>query len=125
MSSKFDHAVLLVEDDPLVSLSTAEMLEDLGYAVHRALNAGSALIQLDRHAPIALMIADVGLPDMDGFRLAARARHRQPGLRVLFTTGYDATTPGRTPADAITAYLEKPYRPDALGAALQRLLTVG
>lgn len=122
MSSETNHAVLLVEDDPLVSLSTSDMLEDLGYAVHRALDARTALAEFERHESIALMIADVGLPDMDGYRLVARVRQRQPGLRVLFTTGYDTTVSGRAPADAITGYLEKPYRFDMLSAALERLL---
>lgn len=115
-------AVLLVEDNLLVSMATADMLEDLGYAVHRAADGINALQQLDAHAGIALMIADVGLPDMNGHQLAGRARARRPGLRVLFTTGYDQPSGRRTPSDAFTQYLEKPYQPDDLGSALRRLL---
>lgn len=114
--------VLLVEDNVLVSLSTAGMLQDFGYAVHRATDGKGALKQLEQHAEIALMIADVGLPDMNGHQLAARARARHAGLRVLFISGYDRATCERTPPDSVTDYLVKPYQPVELDAALRRLL---
>lgn len=37
---------------------------------------------------IALLFTDVGLPGMDGRRLADEARRRVPGLKVVYTTGY-------------------------------------
>ena len=114
--------VLLVEDNVLVGLAAAEMLENLGYVVHRVTSGAKALARLQADDRIAAMVADVGLPDMNGHQLAARARARTPGLRVLFITGYDSEAPGRTPPDAITAYLEKPYQAATLGAALQTLL---
>lgn len=114
-------AVLLVEDNPLVNMTTVEMLEELGYAVRQASDGKGALRELEHGQEIAVLIADVGLPDMNGYNLVSRARRRRPGLRVLFTTGYEQR-PGGIPPDAITAYLQKPYQPSALEAALRRLL---
>lgn len=114
--------VLLVEDDVLVSWSTLQMLEGFGYAVRRARDGKGALRLLLQPGGLAAMIVDVGLPDMNGYQLVRRARTTVPALRVLFTTGYDRTTPGRPPPDTLTAYLEKPYQPAQLEAALRQLL---
>lgn len=114
--------VLLVEDNVLVGMAAVGMLESLGYEAHRVTNGRKALAALDANAAIALMIADIGLPDMDGHELAARARAQRPRLPVLFITGYDRAGPRRMPADEITGYLEKPYHPSAMDEALGRLL---
>src|SRR3546814_3990832 len=72
--------VLLVEDDPLVRLSTAGLIEDLGHEAHEAGDAGSALAYLERVDGIDILLTDVGLPDLSGSDLAVRARRLRPGL---------------------------------------------
>jgi PAS domain S-box-containing protein len=116
-------SVLLVEDDPLVALSTAQMLSDWGYSVVQAYDAEDALSALDAHPETSLMITDVGLPGMNGHDLVRAARGRRPELKALFVSGYDGSTMiGRTPADLRTGYLAKPYRPQELAREVRRLV---
>ncbi|AEF20502.1 ATP-binding protein [Pseudomonas fulva] len=80
--------ILVVEDDQVVRMLMIEVLEELGYQLIQASDAQSALGLLERHAPLDLLLTDVGLPGMNGRQLADAARQRQPGLKVLFATGY-------------------------------------
>jgi CheY-like chemotaxis protein len=115
-------AVLYVEDEPLVRMATVDLLESAGYLVHDAADAGRALALLDGHPDITLMVTDVGLPGMNGHELAAEARRRRPGLRVVFLTGYDrdASSDGLR-RDPAVRYLDKPYQHDDLFRALGEL----
>jgi signal transduction histidine kinase/CheY-like chemotaxis protein len=113
--------LLYVEDDPLVSLATVDLLEGAGYAVHAAPDARRALELLDQHPEIDLMVTDIGLPGMDGRELAAEARRRRPGLKLVFLTGYDRSGTIGEPADQRTRHLGKPYLDSELFDALRWL----
>jgi PAS domain S-box-containing protein len=118
--------LLLVEDDPIVSMATAELLEDEGYAVQSAGRGDEALDILEDNPDIRILVTDIGLPGMNGHELAAAGRSRKPDLKVLFITGYDHTGAADTAAPSPnTAYLAKPYRPEHLFAALQQLCRAG
>ncbi|MBV8590032.1 MAG: CHASE3 domain-containing protein, partial [Acetobacteraceae bacterium] len=81
-------SVLLVEDDPGVRMYTVEALTTLGYEVLEASDSLTALRLLDENPQIALLFTDVGLPGLDGRRLAEEAKRRVPDLKILYTTGY-------------------------------------
>ncbi|QBF26525.1 response regulator [Pseudomonas tructae] len=82
--------LLVVEDDDIVRMLIVEVLQELDYEVLEAANAQQALTILqDSQQPLALMMTDVGLPDMDGKALAAKARELRPELPVLFASGYN------------------------------------
>jgi len=78
------------EDDDDVRAYTVEVLRELGYRVLEAHDGPSALRLLERQEDeVDLLFTDVVLPSgMTGADLAKAARVVQPGLRVLFTTGY-------------------------------------
>jgi CheY-like chemotaxis protein len=114
-------SVLVVEDDFLLRESTADTLNDLGYRAISACDAGQALAALDLFPEIAILLADIGLPVMNGLELTAEARRRRPGLAVLFVTGY--ARPGRIGAVAPgDICLLKPYTPADLAKALRQSL---
>ena len=72
--------ILFVDDDPLIALSTTEMLEDLG---HHVIGASSGLHALDiirSGQPIDLMMTDHVMPGMTGIELAAASRELRPSL---------------------------------------------
>lgn len=115
--------LLYVEDDPLLSFSTIDLLESRGYSVHAAPNAKRALALLDAHPEIDLMVTDVGLPGMSGHELAAEARRSRPDLKVLFLSGYDRTRAMAGGAEDLgTRYLGKPYQDEDMFDALRRLI---
>ncbi|MGN6480569.1 PAS domain-containing protein [Luteibacter sp.] len=80
--------VLLVEDEDMLRSLTREVLEEAGYTVSDCAEANAALLLLAAEDAPDVLVTDVGLPGMDGRRLAQAARERQPGLPVLFITGY-------------------------------------
>lgn len=81
--------LLVVEDDDIVRMLMVEVLDELGYTVIEAEDATAALQVLEDPAQaLALMMTDVGLPDMRGEVLAQRARELRPLLPVLFASGY-------------------------------------
>lgn len=109
--------VLLVEDDILIRMNTAEMLADLGHEVVDASSAGEALDIL-RSMAIEVLITDIGLPDMPGSELALTARQILPRLPVVFATGDN-----QVPFDFVDAVLlSKPYDNAGLRAAIARAL---
>jgi PAS domain S-box-containing protein len=88
-SSARRETILVVEDDADVRLYTVECLQELGYQVLEAHDGPSALRLMRLHGqPIDLLFSDVVMPGMSGSELAAEARKMQPGLKVLFTSGY-------------------------------------
>jgi len=81
--------VLLVEDNDDLRTSTTAVLRSLGYQVHAADNAETALDRFDDlAAEIDLALVDVIMPGMDGKELADEMRRRRPALKVLFMSGY-------------------------------------
>jgi len=81
--------LLVVEDDDIVRMLMLEVLDELGYSTIEAEDATTALkIIEDASQQLALLVTDVGLPDMRGEELAAKARAARPLLPVLFASGY-------------------------------------
>ncbi|MBA3937974.1 MAG: response regulator, partial [Planctomycetes bacterium] len=116
--------VLLVDDDPEVRQLTADILADLGCTVLTAGNGREALVVLAAEGErIRLAVLDVIMPEMGGVEAFREMRHLQPGLRVLFSSGYAGgddvvalVEPGRVAA------IEKPFTMAQLGAAVKGLL---
>lgn len=79
--------VLLVDDNLDAAAATAAVLEHLGHAVRIAGTALDAVEEARRQAPDTAIL-DIGLPDMDGYALAALLRKEQPGVRLVALTGY-------------------------------------
>ena len=88
--------MLLVEDDSSIRLATAEMLANLGHTVAEAANASQAFVLLEQRA-FDILMTDLALPGLGGEELAARAIGQQPGLRVVFASGYDGSPEPRGP----------------------------
>ncbi len=106
--------ILLVEDDEDNRELLAEFLRLEGHVVEAGGDAEGALAVADRET-FAALVADVGLPRMDGLELARELRRRSPGIAVVAVSGY-----GDVPelADArgreVDAVVVKPADPDRL-----------
>ncbi|MBX3501396.1 MAG: PAS domain S-box protein [Alphaproteobacteria bacterium] len=116
--------ILVVEDDAQVRSIVAGHLRGLGYEVEEAADGQQALALLAHGAPCDLLLSDVVMPGgMGGKALAEKARQRQPGLRVLFVSGYahDAMVRnGRLDRDV--RLLSKPFRRVDLARAVRAAL---
>ena len=111
--------LLFVDDDFLISLSTAALLEDLGHAVIKASSGEAALEVLESGKPVDLMITDYAMPGMTGMQLAEAARQLRPDLPILLATGY-ADLPARTRLEL--PRLTKPYQQKQLAERITALL---
>jgi len=116
--------ILLVDDNQLVRESVAASLQSMNYRVLVADGGEAALRLLDGPEPIDVLFTDVVMPNgPSGPELAARARWRRPSLKVLFTSGFPSGALGMDERLAgAEPFLLKPYGPDELVAALERLL---
>jgi CheY-like chemotaxis protein len=113
--------VLLVEDDPIIRMTTADLLEDLGHSVSDAANASEAFALLDqRHFDV--MVTDVALPGATGDELAARAVGQHPGLRIVFASGYETLPNGGRKELARAVLLRKPYDKQGIADALRQAM---
>jgi CheY-like chemotaxis protein len=114
----------VVEDDPALRSLAVRLLGEAGMTVLAAADARAALGELARGARPDLLFTDVVLPGgTNGAELAAQVARDQPGLPVLFTTGYPNLREVRTavlPPDA--EVLPKPYGRRALLEHVARLL---
>jgi len=80
--------VLVVEDEPLICVDTADALERQGFKVDTALSGEEALRRLRGGLPIDILFTDMNLAGvMDGATLARLARDLLPGLVVVYTSG--------------------------------------
>ena len=108
--------VLVVEDDDDLRQMACDLITLLGYAPAAAASAEDALAALATRR-FDIMLADIGLPGMDGIALARRARGENQALRVIFATGHvDA---GSEAARLGSAILKKPYNLAQLQRALE------
>ncbi len=97
---------LLVDDEDLVRMSTADMLVDLGYEVIEASSADEALALIAEGLRPDILVTDHLMPGMSGAELAHELRAGRPNLRVLIVTGY-AEEQG---IEATLPRLTKPFR---------------
>jgi len=111
--------VLVVDDDPLIAMSTADMLEDLGHRVLDAHSGAQAMEILQSGAWVDVIVTDHAMPGMNGAEFAAKARALRPGIPILLTTGYAHLPLGD---DQALPRLTKPYQQRDLAKKLAELL---
>lgn len=81
-------SVLAVDDDALILMNTAAMLEDMGHSVLEAGSGEAALALLRNGSKIDLVITDQAMPGMRGDQLVSTIRAEWPDLPVILATGY-------------------------------------
>ncbi|MGX7896088.1 PAS domain-containing protein [Tsuneonella sp. HG222] len=110
--------ILLVDDELLIRMSTAEMLTDLGYRVIEASSAEDALRHVNEGKAFDILVTDHLMPGISGVELASELRKTRPQLPVLIVSGY-ADIEG---VDANIPRLVKPFRLSELATKLDELL---
>ncbi|WP_312948535.1 ATP-binding protein [Agrobacterium sp.] len=110
--------ILLVDDDVLIAMSSADMLMDLGHDVVEAHSGKEALEQLGDGSGFDLLITDYSMPGMTGADLTVAVRHVVPKLPILIASGYAELPPG---VELDVARLGKPYTQEQLARELDRL----
>jgi two-component system, cell cycle response regulator CpdR len=86
--------VLVVDDELLVVLFVASMLEDLGCEVETAHDGVEALAKISRNARIETVLTDLNMPEMSGYELAEQATQVRPELKVILMSGAETEPRG-------------------------------
>jgi PAS domain S-box-containing protein len=108
--------ILVVDDDALVLMNTAAMLEEAGHAATASYSGQEALAVIGQSKPFDLLITDQGMPNMTGEQLIQRVQSQFPKMPVILATGYAETPSGLT---AHVIRLSKPFLQAQLLDALQ------
>ncbi len=118
--------VLLVEDEKSLLFTCGRFLEDLGYKVLSAETPGEALAIAARHpGNLHVLLTDVVMPGMDGRQLSKRIRAVEPGVKVVFMSGYTADVIAqRGVQDDGVQFLSKPFTRDDLARKLRKALGI-
>jgi PAS domain S-box-containing protein len=116
--------ILLAEDSSGLRKLARKVLERYGYTVLDAPNGDEALQICERHqGAIHLLLTDVVMPGMSGRALADRVTSLHPATKVLYTSGYtDSAIVHHGVLAAGTAFLQKPYAPEALARKVRDVL---
>ena len=110
-----------MEDDALIQVSTAEMLETLGHTVTAVDDADAALRALGSET-VDVLFTDVGLPGRSGLDLAREALRNRPRLRVIVASGYGGDVRvGQGEAGLDAVFLPKPYNLSGIRKAFKAL----
>jgi CheY-like chemotaxis protein len=113
--------VLVVDDDPHFLDALVETVAMLGYEAKGANDCESALQAL-KDGQYAMVLADVSMPEMNGFDLLKTLKRLHPELPVVIMTGHNLSEPATAMIkESADAYLTKPFRQDAVKAVLSRI----
>jgi CheY-like chemotaxis protein len=110
--------ILIVEDEFLLRLDSAETIGNAGFEVVQAANADEAIAILKSRPDIRVVFTDIQMPgSMDGLKLARFVRDRWPPIKIIATSGRVVAGDDDLPAGSL--FLPKPYRGAELVAALR------
>ena len=116
--------ILLVEDDLSLLKLAERILGNLGYKVlstSRPKEAKELVEQYD--GQINLLITDVVMPEMNGRELSEQMQQLDPGLKILFMSGYTADVIAhRGILDEGINFISKPFSPKEMAAKIREVL---
>jgi two-component system cell cycle sensor histidine kinase/response regulator CckA len=116
--------ILVVEDEEMVRALACRALRERGYQVLEARHGIEAVQQVEqRNGTIDLVISDVVMPQLGGRELGLRLALLDPGLPVLYMSGYtgeDVIQRGLLDPDA--PFQQKPFTPDGLTRKVREML---
>jgi PAS domain S-box-containing protein len=122
---KGSETILLVEDNEQVRHLTSDILRRQGYRLIVAGSGVEAVNLLASHeGPVALVLTDVVMPDMNGRELFAKIAEKKPGIRVLYMSGYtNDVIAHRGILDEGVQFIQKPFTIQGLATKIREVLT--
>ncbi len=118
-----NETILVVEDESGVLLYVSTVLEAAGYTVLQSSNPIEAMEIFDNNIDsISLVLSDVIMPEISGFKLINALREKKPDVKAICMSGYsyDMITERSNLEDDIVI-IKKPVRPPALLSAVKKV----
>lgn len=113
--------ILVVDDEPPVGETLAEMLRAVNHAVVLA-ESGQEAVQKLQAAAFDFVFTDLAMPEMDGWETARAIRKYQPEMKIVLVTGYGpATVPPIGEEDLVDGIIGKPFDFAQVGSTLSML----
>ncbi len=115
--------LLLVDDEAMIRNLGRTILQRYGYRVLLAEDGQQALeVFQQERGRVDLVLLDLTMPRLSGHDTLRRLRQLDPGVRVLFASGYSAEHVTETESDGVLGFISKPYRPQELAATVRAAL---
>lgn len=113
--------ILVIDDEKIVRVSCERTLAPEGYEVTSASNANEGLELFEKNS-FDLILLDIKMPDMDGIEALKAIKKARPESNVIMITGYSTVdTAVKTLKLGAINYIEKPFTPDTLLAAVKEV----
>jgi PAS domain S-box-containing protein len=115
--------VLLSEDEPALRAKLQKVLAQAGYRVLVAADGGHAFhLCMEHGGVIDLLLTDVVMPDMSGYRLAERLQVLWPQVKVLYMSGYPNAADGGVAPSSAANFIQKPFSKERLLRRIRQAL---
>jgi CheY-like chemotaxis protein len=113
--------ILVVDDEPLIRAAIAALLKGWGYRVVTAEN-GMAALNVFREKEFEVVFLDLGMPEMNGYRVAEAMKGVKPDVSVVLVTGWGNDIDEERIEDAgIVKVVRKPFGPEELIGTLDEM----
>lgn len=122
MAEGFAHSrtILIVDDEPIIRMNLVDFFEDEGFQVYEAESADNAIVVLEAHPDIQIVLTDVQMPgSMNGVKLAHYIRDRWPPTLLIVASGAMAIPQADLPAQSM--FIPKPFDPSFVLGEIDRL----
>ncbi|MEX2264599.1 MAG: PAS domain S-box protein [Bryobacteraceae bacterium] len=116
--------ILVVDDEQLVLHTARESLEHYGYRVLLAEDGREGVkVFASRRQDISVVLLDLAMPEMNGEQALRHMRNMDPEAPIILTSGYsEAEARRRFAGQAVSGFLQKPYKASALAATIRQVL---
>lgn len=113
---------LVVDDDALILMDAADILEDAGFTVLEATNVAEAMRVLEDHdGKVDVLFTDVQMPgEANGFDLARHTAGRWPHIAIVVASGH--VTPGPDDLPEGATFIAKPFSPSVVHHHVRKTL---
>ena len=117
-------SILIVDDDPDITLVLQDLLEHAGYRIHVAGTGAEALAKV-KAEPVSAVLLDLMLPDMDGLSVLTLVKELDPVLPVIMLTAFvEVAKKHASLTEGAFGYLTKPYDGEEVKALIKRAVGV-
>jgi len=124
MEEKHVPTILVVDDEIEILTLLQELLQRRGYSVTTA-ERGEVALTIAGHQSFDIILADLKMPGMDGFKFVERLRRVQPAAKLVVMSGYGQQVQPALEEIGVENYIIKPIDFDTLLKKFDELLDAG
>lgn len=118
-------AILVVDDEPVITEAVVRICSAEGYSVDAASNANDA-VSLAQAGNYGAILCDIMMPEMDGFQFLAEMARKRIHTPVIMSTGYSTLENAvKSLYDGAIDFVPKPFTVDELVSAVRRAIRYG